>query len=90
MWVVFDPVNKLVLAILIGERETEQAVGVLSRFKACLVAGCLPVLTSDQLPHYAQAIPSASSGQACRSLGVGCSRSAKATAVRIPNPAWNR
>lgn len=56
VWVVFDPVSKLVLAILIGDRETEQAVGVLSRFKACLVAGCLPVLTSDQLPHYVQAI----------------------------------
>jgi len=56
VWVVFDPVNKLVLAILVAERETEQAVGVLSRLKACLVEGCLPLLTSDQLPHYLQAI----------------------------------
>lgn len=55
-WVVFDPVNQLVLAMLVAERETEQAVGVLSRFKACLVEGCLPWLTSDQWPHYLQAI----------------------------------
>jgi hypothetical protein len=56
VWVVFDPVNKLVLAMLVGEHEAEQAVGVLSRFKARLAEGCLPLLTSDQLPHYAQAI----------------------------------
>lgn len=56
VWVVFDPVNKLVLALLIGEHETEQAVGLLSRFKARLAEGCLPLLTSDQLPHYLQAI----------------------------------
>ena len=56
VWIVFDPLNKLVLAILIGEHEEEQAVGVLSYFKACLVENCLPLLTSDQLPHYLQAI----------------------------------
>lgn len=56
VWVVFDPVNKLVLALLIGEHETGQAVSLLDRFKARLVEGCLPLLTSDQLSHYVQAI----------------------------------
>jgi IS1 family transposase len=56
IWTVFDPVNKLVLALLVGEREEEQAVGVLQRLKAVLAEGCLPLFTSDQLPHYVQAL----------------------------------
>lgn len=56
IWVVFDPVNKLVLALLVGEREEEQAVGVLSQLKARLRAGCWPLFTSDQLPHYLKAL----------------------------------
>ncbi len=56
IWVAFDPVNKLVLALLVGEREEEQAVSVLSQLKARLLAGCLPLFTSDQLPHYLKAL----------------------------------
>jgi IS1 family transposase len=56
IWTVVDPVNKLVLAFLIGDREESQAEGVLRRLVATLVEGCLPLLTSDHLPHYAQAI----------------------------------
>jgi IS1 family transposase len=56
VWVVFDPVNKLVLSLLVGEREEDQAVGVLNQLKACLAAGCLPLFTSDQLPQYLQAL----------------------------------
>jgi len=56
IWTVFDPVHKLVLAFLIGDREEAQAEGVVKRLMATLVEGCLPLLTSDHLPHYAQAI----------------------------------
>ena len=56
VWVVFDPVNKLVLSLLVGEREEEQAVGVLNQLKARLVAGCRPLFTSDQLPQYLKAL----------------------------------
>jgi len=56
VWTVFDPVNKLVLALLVGEHEEEQAVGVLTLLKERLVAGCLPLFTSDQLPHYIRAL----------------------------------
>lgn len=56
VWTVFDPVNKLVLALLVGEREQEQAVGVLQRLQVVLAEGCLPLFTSDQLPHYLQAL----------------------------------
>ncbi|OGO41348.1 MAG: hypothetical protein A2Z04_01830 [Chloroflexi bacterium RBG_16_57_9] len=56
VWTVFDPVNKLVLALLVGEHEEAQAVGVLQRLKARLAESCLPLFTSDQLPHYIQAL----------------------------------
>lgn len=56
IWTVVDPVHKLVLAFLIGDREEEEAEGVLKKLMATLVEGCLPLLTSDSLPHYAQAI----------------------------------
>jgi IS1 family transposase len=56
IWTVVDPVNKLVLAFLIGDREEAQAEGVLRRLSATLAEACLPLLTSDHLPHYAQAI----------------------------------
>lgn len=56
IWTVVDPVNKLVLAFLVGERGEAEAVGVLQRLKAVLAEGCLPLFTSDQLPHYLQAL----------------------------------
>jgi IS1 family transposase len=56
IWVAFDPVHKLVIAVLIGERTQEAAIGLLTRLRARLTAGCLHLLTSDALPHYASAI----------------------------------
>lgn len=56
VWTALDPVHKLVLAFWVGEREEAQAVSLLERLVAVLAEGCLPLLTSDQLPHYVQAI----------------------------------
>jgi len=56
IWVAFDPVHKLVVAVFIGDRSEEEAVGLLSRLRQRLATGCLPLLTSDALPHYASAI----------------------------------
>jgi IS1 family transposase len=56
IWTVFDPVSKLVLAFEVGARTETEAVGVLSCLKAVLVEACLPLFTSDQLPHYLQAL----------------------------------
>jgi IS1 family transposase len=56
IWTAVDPVHKLVLAFLIGDRKETQAEGVLKRLVTTLAEGCLPLLTSDHLPHYAQAI----------------------------------
>lgn len=56
VWAAFDPVHKLVLAVLIGERSEEGAVGLMARLRTRLADTCLPLLTSDSLPHYAGAI----------------------------------
>jgi IS1 family transposase len=56
IWTVFDPVSKLVLTFYVGERTETEAVGVLGRLKSVLAAGCVPLFTSDQLPHYLQAL----------------------------------
>jgi IS1 family transposase len=79
IWIAFDPIHKLVVAMVIGDRTEEEAVGLLSRLRARLIEACLPLFTSDALPHYASAIPSASSGQACRFSGGGSNRSARGT-----------
>jgi len=51
-----DPTHKLVLSLVKGEHEEEQAVNLLEKLKSILVNGCLPLLVNDQLPHYVQAI----------------------------------
>lgn len=56
VWVAFDPIHKLVVAFVVGEHEQPQAETLLRRFKARLAEGLLPYLTSDELPHYAEAI----------------------------------
>jgi len=78
IWVAFDPVHKLVLAMVIGEREEEQAVGVLSQLKARLIEGCLPLFTSDQLPHYLKAL--------LRVFGRRIQPERKGSRGRFPNP----
>jgi IS1 family transposase len=56
IWIAFDSVHKLVIAVLVGERTEAEAVGFLARLRERLTAACQPLLTSDSLPHYAGAI----------------------------------
>ncbi len=56
IWVAFDPIHKLVVAFVVGDHEQPQAETLLRRFKARLAEGLIPYLTSDELPHYAEAI----------------------------------
>jgi hypothetical protein len=58
-WVWTAPLiqpHKLVLSLYKVEHEEEQAVNLSQKLKAVVVNGCLPLLVSDQLPHYVQAI----------------------------------
>jgi len=56
VWTVFDPVHKLVPAMLIGERTEKEAMGLLAHLRERLAEGVLPLFTSDSLPHYVEAI----------------------------------
>jgi len=56
IWIAFDPIHKLVVAMLVGDRTEEEAMGLLSRLRARLAERHLPLFTGDSLPHYAKAI----------------------------------
>ena len=56
IWTAFDPIHKLVPAMLIGKRTEEEAKGLLRQLRARLVEGVLPFFTSDSLAHYVEAI----------------------------------
>jgi len=78
IWTAVDPVNKLVLAFLVGEHTETEAVGIVGRVKAVLAEGCLPLFTSDQLPHYIQAL--------LQVFGRWVQPARNGTRGRFPNP----
>jgi IS1 family transposase len=78
VWVAFDPVHKLVIAVLVGERGEEEAIGFVARLRARLVDACQPLLTSDCLPHYVGAI--------LRAFGVWIQPQRKGDRGRFPKP----
>jgi IS1 family transposase/transposase-like protein len=78
LWIAFDPIHKLVIAVLIGDRTEQEAVGLLARLRARLMEACLPLLTSDSLPHYASAI--------LRVFGVWIQPQRKGTRGPFPKP----
>ena len=78
IWVAFDPIHKLVVAVLIGEHTEAEAIGLLARLRARLMEACLPLLTSDSLPHYTSAI--------LRMFGVWVQPQRKGHRGRFPKP----
>lgn len=78
VWVAVDPLHKLVIAVLVGERGEEEAVGLVARMRARLAETCLPLLTSDSLPHYIQAI--------LQVFGVWTQPRRKGERGRLPKP----
>jgi IS1 family transposase/transposase-like protein len=55
VWLAIAPEWRLVLAFVVGKRSQENADLLLAQVKA-VSCGYIPFFTSDQLPHYAQAI----------------------------------
>jgi len=78
VWVAFDPVHKLVIAVLVGDHTEEEAVSFLALLRARLVNSCLPLLTSDSLPHYVEAI--------LRVFGIWTQPQRKGSRGRLPKP----
>lgn len=55
VWIAFSPVCKLVPAWLVGKRTTQDARKLVFRLKST-TDGHIPFFTSDELPHYADAL----------------------------------
>ena len=55
IWIAFAPVSKLVPAWVVGKRTAENAQLLVKRLRAT-TDGCIPFFTSDNLPHYADAL----------------------------------
>ncbi len=55
VWLAFAPEWRLVLAFVVGKREQAQANLLIDRLKG-VSCGHIPFFTSDQLPHYANAL----------------------------------
>jgi IS1 family transposase/transposase-like protein len=55
VWIAFSPVNKLVLAWVVGKRTLCAARQLMVQLKAA-TDGHIPFFTSDALPHYAEAL----------------------------------
>ena len=55
VWIAFSPVCKLVLAWVVGKRTLRHARRLIFRLKSA-TDGHIPFFTSDELPHYANAL----------------------------------
>ena len=56
LWTAMDPVSKLLLVALVGQRSLAVAQTVVHLVKQRLVPGCLPLFTTDGLAHYQTAL----------------------------------
>ncbi|MDQ5850591.1 MAG: hypothetical protein M3380_00690 [Chloroflexota bacterium] len=70
LWVVMDPLTKLIPVLHLGSRTQDGAHGVVHDLRQRLTPGCLPVFTSDGLNLYFYAL-SAHFGQWARGVGQG-------------------
>jgi IS1 family transposase len=68
LWVVLDPLTKLIPVLHLGSRTQAAAHGVVHQLRQRLAPGCLPVFTSDGLNLYFYAL-SAHFGQWVRGVG---------------------
>ena len=56
LWTAMDPVSKLMLVVVVGERLLAVAQAVVHQVKQRLTVDCLPVFFTDGLAHYKTAI----------------------------------
>jgi IS1 family transposase len=56
LWTAMDPVSKLLLVALVGQRSLAVAQTVIHLVKQRLAPGCLPLFTTDGLAHYQTAL----------------------------------
>ena len=56
LWVAIEPVSKLIPAVYVGARQTEDGQRFVHRLKQHLAPGCVPAVTSDGLRAYFYAL----------------------------------
>lgn len=56
IWAAIDPVSKLLLATIIGDRSEMSAQRLIHAVVALLAPGCAPLFLSDQWSPYAKAL----------------------------------
>ena len=56
VWTAVEAKTKVLLVVHVGRRKMEDALAFIHQLKERLVAGCLPVFTSDGLNHYFYAL----------------------------------
>jgi IS1 family transposase len=56
LWTAMDPVSKLLLVMVVGDRSLAVAQAVVRQVKRRLAAHCLPVFLTDGLAHYRLAL----------------------------------
>ena len=82
VWIAFAPVWRLVAAFVVGKRDQASANVLLERLHA-VSCGYIPFFTSDQLPHYAQALLHV------YGMPEVISVTSRANAVPSPNPSFS-
>jgi IS1 family transposase len=80
VWIGFDPLYKLVLAHVEGEREEAEAEALLRKVKSRLAPGLIPLFTSDRLVHYATAL--------LKVFGRPVAPARQGSRGRFPKPRW--
>jgi transposase-like protein len=56
LWAAIEPVSKIVPAIHVGKRGTDEAMVFIHQLVLCLAPGCVPAFTSDGIRQYFYAL----------------------------------
>jgi IS1 family transposase len=80
VWIAFDPLYKLILAHVEGDREEAEAEALLQKVKSRLGSGLLPLFTSDGWRHYATAL--------LKVFGRRVQPARRGNRGRFPKPLW--
>ena len=80
LWAAIDPVSKLLLAVVVGDRSLATAQQLVHAIVQVLAPGVVPLFISDQLAHYAVAL--------LTHFGQWVSVPRQGTRGRHPQPRW--
>ena len=81
VWVALDPVSKLFLAFVVGDRSLQTAQSLIHAVVNVLSLGCVPLFMSDQWAPYAVAL--------LTHFGYWCKTPRRSKYGRPPSPRWN-